>query len=185
MHPRPGNLRTVAEQIEQATGLRIEILGGVFVMSPTPRGTHAGTIRRLRRQIEPQLPAGLAPYEVSSIAMPGDEDDYCTPDLIVLPDSWDTDDEWLIDPDDTELAVEVISRSEKAQQIKHKNGWYSVAGVRVLLVVDPRCGRWDLYTHPRDGVYHGHLDGVYGDPIPLPAPFGFSLDSGCLPRYGH
>ncbi|WP_203217913.1 Uma2 family endonuclease [Nocardia terpenica] len=184
MHPRPGNLRAAAEQIERATGLRVEILGGHLVMSPTPRGKHAGTVRRLRKQIEAAIPAGLAPYEVSSVAMLGDADDYCTPDLVVLPDSWDQDDEWLADPRDVELALEVISKSEKAQEITDKNGWYSVAGVRVLLVVDPRFGRWTLYTHPRDGVYHGRLDGDYGDPIPLPEPFALNLDSGCLPRYG-
>lgn len=49
------------------------------------------------------MPAGLAAYEVTSIAMPGD-DDYCTPDLVVVPDAWDTDDEWLADPADVELA---------------------------------------------------------------------------------
>ena len=45
LHPRPGNLREVAEQIEASTGLRVEIIGGSLVMSPTPRGKHAGTIR--------------------------------------------------------------------------------------------------------------------------------------------
>ncbi|GAB2631074.1 Uma2 family endonuclease [Nocardia goodfellowii] len=184
MHPRPGNLRAVAEQIESATGLRVEILGGNLVMSPTPRGKHAGTIRRLRRQLEPRIPQGLAAYENSSIPMPDDEDDYCTPDLIVLPESWDDDDEWLADPADTELAVEVISKSEKARQITDKNGWCAAAGVKMLLVVDPRHGVWTLYTHPKDGVYHGKLDGDYGDAVTLPEPFALELDSGCLPRYG-
>ncbi|WP_218022489.1 Uma2 family endonuclease [Nocardia amamiensis] len=184
MHPRPGHLRAVAEQIERATGLRVEILGGSLVMSPTHRGKHAGTIRRLRQQIEARMPTGLAAYEVSSIQMPDDDDDYCTPDLVVLPEAWDDDDDWFADPHDVELAVEVISKTEKAQQITDKNGWYSAAGVCMLLSVDPRYGRWALYTHPKDGTYHGQLDGTYGDVIPLPEPFGFSLDSGCLPRYG-
>lgn len=58
MHPRPGNLRAVAEEIERATGLRAEILGGTLVMAPTPRGKHAGTVRRLRQQLEPRMPRG-------------------------------------------------------------------------------------------------------------------------------
>lgn len=152
-------------------------------MSPTPRGKHAGTIRRLRKQIEPRLIPGLAPYEVSSIPMGDDPDDYCTPDLIILPDAWDQDDEWLADPHDVELAVEVISKSEKTRQITDKNSWYAAAEVRTLLVVDPRHGRWTLFTHPRDGEYLGRLDGSYGDELPLPEPFGFSLDTGCLPTY--
>ncbi|MEC3913657.1 Uma2 family endonuclease [Nocardia sp. CDC160] len=183
MRPRPGNLRSVAEQIERATGLRVQILGGSLVMSPTPRGKHAGTILELREQLQPLLPAELKPYEVSSILMPADPDDYSTPDLVVLPKSWSDDDEWLADPGDVELAIEVISKSEKSKQISDKQGWYATAGVRTLLVVDPRYGRWTLFTHPKDGEYHGSLDGVYGDAVPLPEPFGFSLDTSSLPTY--
>lgn len=69
-------------------------------MSPTLRGKHAGTIRRLRVQIEPRLPEGLAPYEMSSVAIPEDPHDYATPDLTVLPVQWDEDDSWLTDPRD-------------------------------------------------------------------------------------
>lgn len=98
MHPRPGNLREVAEEIERATGLRVEILGGALVMSPTPRGKHAGSIRRLCQQLEASMPNGLAAYGVTSIAMPDDDDDYCTPDPVILPDTWDTDDDWSPTP---------------------------------------------------------------------------------------
>ncbi|KAF0845108.1 Uma2 family endonuclease [Nocardia caishijiensis] len=184
MHPRPGNLREVAEEIERATGLQVEILGGSLVMSPTPRGKHAGTIRRLRHQLESVMPEGLAAYEVTSIAMPGDTDDYCTPDLVVLPDSWDTDDEWLADPADVELAVEVISKSEKAHQITGKNGWYGAAGVRTLLVIDPRFGRWALYRDPDAGVYPDPVEGAFGDPLVLPEPLSTAVDTACLPLYG-
>lgn len=184
LHPRPGNLREVAEQIEASTGLRVEIIGGSLVMSPTPRGKHAGTIRRLRVQIEPRLPEGMAPYEMSSVAMPEDPDDYATPDLTVLPVEWDEDDSWLADPGDVALAVEVISQSEKAKDVTDKNGWYARAGVAVLLVLDPRTGRWALHTRPKDGEYHGRLDGVYGEAVDLPAPLPSSIDTGVLPRYG-
>ncbi|WP_308295530.1 Uma2 family endonuclease [Streptomyces sp. MUM 178J] len=184
LHPRPGNLREVAEQIEASTGLRVEIIGGSLVMSPTPRGKHAGTIRRLRIQIEPRLPASLAPYEMSSVALPEDPDDYATPHLTVLPVEWDEDDSWLADPGDVALAVEVISQSEKAKDITDKNGWYARAGVPVLLVLDPRTGRWSLHTRPKDGEYRGRLQGVYGEAVELPAPLPSPLDTGVLPRYG-
>ncbi|MFI2373341.1 Uma2 family endonuclease [Streptomyces sp. NPDC018833] len=182
--PRPGNLREVAEKIEAATGLRVQIVGGSLVMSPTPRGKHAGVIRRLRRQIDTAAPERLAAYEVSSIAMPGDLDDYVTPDLVVLPQDWDDDDDWLADPHDVELAVEVISRSEKARDISQKNDWYAVAGVRALLVVDPRHGTWALHTRPSNGSYQDTLPGKYGEEIPLPDPLALSVATGDLPRYG-
>ncbi|MFF7989861.1 hypothetical protein ACFZDG_08750 [Kitasatospora xanthocidica] len=37
---RPGTLRRTAEEIEQRTGLRIEIIGGTLLMSPPRRGKH-------------------------------------------------------------------------------------------------------------------------------------------------
>lgn len=52
--------------------------------------------------------------------MPGHLDDYATPDLVVLPEAWD-DDNWLADPADVELAVEVISQSEKARDISQRS----------------------------------------------------------------
>ncbi len=184
MSARPGNLRTVAEEIERATGLRVEILGGKLVMSPTPRGKHAGVIRRLRRQLEPVLPTGLGAYEVSSIAFPDDADDYCTPDLVLLPEEWDQDDDWLADPRDVELAVEVISTSERAKDIAGKGAWYAAAGVGLLLSIDPRRGLWALYSRPKGGEYQGVLHGEFGEDVPLPEPLGVVLDTAALPRYG-
>ncbi|MFD5075384.1 Uma2 family endonuclease [Streptomyces sp. NPDC058371] len=182
--PRPGNLREVAEKIEEATGLRVQVLGGNLVMSPTPRGKHAGAIRYLRRQIEQALPDGLGAYEVSSVMMPDDRDDYATPDLVVLPESWDIDDDWLADPLDVALAVEVISQSEKSKEIRDKADWYAVAGVAVLLVVDPRKGTWALHTHPDNGAYRDVLPGKYGEPVPLPDPLGLEVATDGFPVYG-
>ncbi|MFJ3791914.1 Uma2 family endonuclease [Kitasatospora sp. NPDC090091] len=181
---RPGRLRDAAEEIERSTGLRVQIIGGTLVMSPTPRGKHAGTVRRLRIQLEPGLPADLGAYEVSSISMPGNEEDYATPDLIVLPVDWDEDDEWLADPHDVALAVEVISNSEGVTSVATKTDWYATAGVAVLLAVDPRKGLWTLHTYPRDGAYQGVLRGKYGEPVPLSAPLPPELRTDGLPLYG-
>ncbi|MFC9249395.1 Uma2 family endonuclease [Streptomyces sp. NPDC057136] len=184
LRPRPGNLREIAEKIEEQTGLRVQVLGGSLVMSPTPRGKHAGTIRRLRLQLDPGLPAGLAAYEVSSVAMPDDPDDYATPDLIVLPEAWDDDDNWLADAADVELAVEVISQSEKARDIGQKNDWYAVAGVKALLVIDPRYGTWAVHLRPGNGTYQQVQRGKHGDDIALPPPLELTVATDSFPLYG-
>lgn len=183
--PRPGNLRQIAEKIEAATGLRVQIVGGKLVMSPTPRGKHAGVVKRLRRQLESAaLPEGLDVYEVSSIALPEDRDDYVTPDLILLPTEWEEDDDWLAAPEDTALAVEVISQSEKSREIRDKADWYAVAGVAVLLVLDPRNGTWALHTRPDNGAYQDVLPGKFGEPVPLPEPVGLAIATDEFPVYG-
>ncbi|MER6999102.1 Uma2 family endonuclease [Streptomyces sp. NPDC000410] len=180
----PGQLREVAEQIEEATGLRVQIVGGSLMMSPTPRGKHAGVVYRLEEAIRPHLPDSLVAAELASIEMPGDPDDYVTPDLTVCPAEFLESDDWLIDPEDVELAVEVISQSEKARDISQKNDWYAVAGVRALLVIDPRHGTWALRTRPADGRYEDVLPGKYGEDIPLPEPLSLTLATDRLPVYG-
>lgn len=183
--PRPGNLREVAEKIEELTGLRVQVLGGSLVMSPTPRGKHAGVIARLRRQLESALPEGLAAYEVSSIALPDDPDDYVTPDLIVLPEDWEDDDDWLAAPEDAALAVEVISKSEKSKEISDKADWYAGAAVAVLLVVDPRNGTWMLRMRPENGTYQDTVSGKYSEAVPLPEPIGVDIVTDGFPMYGN
>ncbi|MCZ4510477.1 Uma2 family endonuclease [Streptomyces sp. ActVer] len=181
---RPGNLREIAEKIENASGLRVQIVGGKLVMSPSPRGKHAGVVVRLRRQLEAVLPEGLGAYEMSSIALPEEPDDYVTPDLIVLPIEWEEDDDWLAAPEDAVLAMEVISQSEKSREIRDKADWYAVARVPVLLVVDPRKGTWALHTRPDNGAYQDVLPGKFGESVPLPAPLGFEVATDRFPLYG-
>ena len=182
--PRPGNLREIAEKIENASGLRVQIVGGKLVMSPSPRGKHAGVVVRLRRQLEAVLPEGLGAYEMSSIALPEEPDDYVTPDLIVLPIDWEEDDDWLAASEDAVLAMEVISQSEKSREIRDKADWYAVARVPVLLVVDPRKGTWALHTRPGNGAYQDVLPGKFGESVPLPAPLGFEVATDRFPLYG-
>jgi Uma2 family endonuclease len=180
-----GNLREAAEGIEKATGLRVQIVGGKLVMAPPRCGKHAGVILRLRRQLEgSSLPDRLGVYEASSIALPEDPDDYVTPDLIVLPREWMDDDEWLADPEDTALAVEVISQSEKSRDIRDKADWYAVARVPLLLVIDPRNATWALHSRPDNGAYQDVLPGKFGEPVPLPEPFGAEVGTGDFPVYG-
>ena len=182
--PRPGNLREVAEKIEEATGLRVQVLGGKLVMSPTPRGKHAKVIYLLEQVIRPQLPPELVAVEMSSIEMPDEPDDYVTPDLLVCPCDFLESDDWLLDPRDIEVAVEVISQSEKAREIRDKTDWYAVAGVAALLVIDPRKGTWALHTRPDNGAYRDVLPGKFGEFVPLPPPLGFEVATDRFPLYG-
>ncbi|WP_425473294.1 Uma2 family endonuclease [Streptomyces montanus] len=105
-------------------------------------------------------------------------------DLIVLPMEWEDDDDWLAAPEDAALAVEVISQPEKSREIRDKADWYAVAGVAVLLVVDPRKGTWALHTHPDNGAYRDVLPGKFGEPVPLPPPLAFEVATDRFRLYG-
>jgi Uma2 family endonuclease len=116
--------------------------------------------------------------------MPDDPDDYVTPDLLVCPVEFLDSDDWLLDPRDIEIAVEVISQSEKSREVRDKMDWYAVAGVAVLLVIDPRKGVWALHTRPAKGAYQHTLPGKFGESVPLPAPLGFEAMTDGFPVYG-
>ncbi|MEV3856299.1 Uma2 family endonuclease [Streptomyces sp. NPDC050095] len=187
-HPIPvrrGHLRDAAEKIEQATGMRVEIVGGKLVMSPSPSGKHAGIVIDLRDAIRPGLAPDREAYENVSVPMPDDPDDYTTPDLTIGPRAFKETDDWLLDADAVDLAVEVISPSERLKGINEKTEWYAAAGVARLLQVDPRTGTWALFTRPsgEDG-YQGVIHGKYGEAVPLSADLGGELGTGGLPVYG-
>jgi Uma2 family endonuclease len=168
-------LRRAAEAAEEASGLRAEIIRGVLMMSPTPRGQHAGIINVIAKQLYTQLPDHLDAFQVASVCMPGDPDDYATPDLLVCDEGFGHSPEWLADPGDVELVVEVVSRSNSTKDTREMVAWYADAAVPAYLLVDPRNGSWTLYTVPRDGEYQGMRRGKYGEDVDLPDGPGSGL----------
>lgn len=180
---RRGHLREAAEKIEQATGMRVEIIGGKLVMSPSPSGKHAGTVIDLRDAIRPGLAATYEAYENVSVPMPDDPDDYATPDLTIGPRAFKEEDGWLLDADAVALAVEVISPSERLRGI-NETAWYAAAGIARLLQIDPRTGTWSLFSRPSEGEYKGVVHGKFGEYVPLPANLGGDLPTSGLPLYG-
>ncbi|MGP3927297.1 Uma2 family endonuclease [Streptomyces sp. 8N616] len=175
-------LRKAAEAAEEATGLRAEIIRGVLMMSPTPRGKHAGIINALYDQLRPAVPDHLRPFQVASVAMPGDPDDYATPGLLVCDAGFGESDDWLADPGDVDLVVEVVSKGNSTKDTRDMVGWYADAGVPAYLLVDPRDGTWTLYTVPREGAYQGVLHGLYGETVAVPR-LDVEIETGGFARY--
>ncbi|QKW11043.1 Uma2 family endonuclease [Streptomyces sp. NA04227] len=175
-------MRRAAEAAEAASGLRAEIIRGVLMMSPALRGKHAGIINDLYDQLRPALPSHLRPYQVASMPMPGEPDDYATPDLLVCDRGFGESDDWLADPGDVELTVEVVSKGNSTKDTRDMVGWYADAGVPAYLLIDPRDGSWTLYTIPRAGEYQGRRHGSYGEDAEIPG-LGVKITTGHLPTY--
>jgi Uma2 family endonuclease len=58
------------------------------------------------------------------------------------------------------------------------------AGVPLYLLVDQEPGEWTLFALPEGWQrYQVAAAGKYGEPVPLPAPFGFELATADWPRY--
>ncbi|MER6050299.1 Uma2 family endonuclease [Streptomyces sp. NPDC001793] len=175
-------LRKAAEVAEEASGLRAEIIRGVLMLSPTRRGKHAGIVNDLCDQLRPALPSHLSAFQASSVPLPGDPDDYATPDLLVCDAGFGESDEWLADPGDVELVVEVVSKGNSTKDTRDMVAWYADASIPVYLLVDPRDGTWTVYSVPRGGEYQGRRHGLYGEDVEVPG-LGVKITTGNLARY--
>ena len=115
------------------------------MMSPTPRGKHAGIINELYDHLRPALPDHLRPYQAASVSMPDDRDDYATPDLLVCDAGFGESDEWLLDPGDVELVCEVVSKGNSSKDTSEMVGWYADAVITDIPV----------YRHAYEAIANG------------------------------
>jgi Uma2 family endonuclease len=61
---------------------------------------------------------------------------------------------------------------------------YAKAGVPLYLLVDQEPGEWTLFALAEGWQrYQVAAAGKYGEPVPLPAPFGFEIATADWPRY--
>jgi Putative restriction endonuclease len=65
-----------------------------------------------------------------------------------------------------------------------KPKWYAEGGVPLYLLVDQEQGSWTLHQLIEDWPkYQIASSGKYGEPIELPAPFGFAIPTDKWPAY--
>ncbi|WP_017596092.1 Uma2 family endonuclease [Nocardiopsis potens] len=180
------SLRTVAEKTAEMLpdGYRVEILGGSIVVSPTPSALHGTVVSRVHRQLVTRLPDDLECYQVVSIGEHGQNADYVTPDLAVMPVEA-AEDHWLIHPEAFCFVMEVVSRSNAETDIKLKPQVYAGMEIPLFLLVDPRDGSIVLHSNPREGAYQAISRMKFGDTVVLPAPLkDVEIETEGLPRYG-
>lgn len=172
---RSQRARKVLEQLDRFEDYRVEVIRGTIVMSPTPRVKHAGMVRKMFRQFDQQVSKDLVAEQVVSVNSAKLGEDHTVPDLVVLPADWEDSDEWLVPAEEVELVAEVVSVSNATSDTVDKPKWYAEAGIPLYLLVDPRKGTWRLHSEPTEGVYSVIRDGGFGQEIPLPKPFDFTL----------
>ncbi|QKW51597.1 Uma2 family endonuclease [Streptomyces buecherae] len=175
-------LRRAAEAAEEASAPRVETIRGALVATPPPRGKHAGIINAVAKQLLGSLPAHLDAFQVASVSLPDDADDYATPDLMVCDAAFGESDDWLADPADVELVVEAVSKGNSTKDTRDMVTWYADAGIPAYLLIDPRDGTWALRTAPRDGEFPGSLRGRFGEGVEL-AALGLKIANDGFVRY--
>ncbi|MFJ1545054.1 Uma2 family endonuclease [Streptomyces sp. NPDC088246] len=192
-HPCDGEpeslLETANSLMEQHPGYRVEIIGGVITVAPSPDATHA---RVLTKTMRPFITAGLDDGEAEVLQgiglwLPGGPEDYAIPDLAVV--DADLDDHLVenncYDPAVFRLVLEVTS-SNYNNDLRNKVVAYAEAKIPVYVIVDRKHGRVHVLTDPMGGGYDSHEVYAPGQTVTLPDAIGapVTLDVAELIRAG-
>ncbi|MFE7041881.1 Uma2 family endonuclease [Streptomyces atratus] len=192
-HPCDGEpeslLDTANSLMEQHPGYRVEIIGGVITVAPSPDAPHARVLTKIMR---PFINADLDDGETEVLQgigmwLPSGPEDYAIPDLAVV----DADlDEHLVenncyDPAVFRLALEVTS-SNYNNDLRNKVVAYAEAKIPVYVIVDRKHGRVHVLTEPMGGGYDSHEVYAPGQTVTLPDSIGapVTLDVDELIRAG-
>ncbi|MEV7612333.1 Uma2 family endonuclease [Streptomyces sp. NPDC089799] len=161
--------------MERNPGYRVEIIGGVIVVTPPADVAHSRGLTKLMR---PFLAAGLDDGETElhqgiGLWLPAGPSDYAIPDLCVV----DADiDEYLVEnncyePSAFRLVLEVTS-SNYQNDLRAKVTAYANAKVPVYVIVDRKHNRLHVLTEPAQDEYATHRVHAPGELVTLPESIG-------------
>ncbi|MFD0269895.1 Uma2 family endonuclease [Streptomyces sp. NPDC127106] len=161
--------------MERNPGYRVEIIGGVIVVTPPADVAHSRAIKKLDR---PFLAAGLDEggsevHQGIGLWLPAGPSDYAIPDLCVV----DADiDEYLVEnncyePSVFRLVLEVTS-SNYQNDLRGKVTAYGNAKIPVYVIVDRKHHRLHVLTDPVADGYATHRIHAPGELVTLPESIG-------------
>jgi Uma2 family endonuclease len=185
---RETDLRRLADQMLETRKVEYVDEGVLLVMNPSGFED---------RQIVESIVDGLKKAYYTSVTgvrwkthsenfqwdLPDDSRRFYIPDLVVVhPDARTREEERAA----IALVVEVTSPTSPDTVLNDratKPREYAKAGVPLYLLVDQERGEWTLFGLAEGWQrYQVAAGGKYGEPVPLPAPFGFAVETD-WPRY--
>ncbi len=173
------HLRDFADHFEPPAPFspHVEISNGQLVIMMSPSGAHDLNAMRITKQLDRQLPAGLAAY-TADIEHPLAAK-LRRPDVVVLEEEAMRT-TGAVNAEAVTLVVEVVSPSNPENDYVDKLRDYPVMGIPHYLIVDPRDGTCVHHWDPKAGAYHNTVHYVFGDTVPLDR---WSLDTTALIPY--
>ncbi|MFI1256009.1 Uma2 family endonuclease [Streptomyces netropsis] len=160
-------------------GYRVEIIEGEIVLNPQ-RKVHATIIRRLNRALEEARGSEANILWDVRIDFPGVLNGYA-PDVALVKDDAEEDDEGRHDYRDVEFVAEVVSRGSRRDDYDAKLTVYAESGVPTYVIADPKKATVHVFSEPRDGAYADVTTYTFGEKFTLPFP-EITIDTAGWPR---
>jgi Uma2 family endonuclease len=175
------SVETAFERLSAAAplGWRVELIEGEICVTPPANGEHEGIVSRLNRQIIRKDPDDfLFTYTGIGLNVPGaSKTGHVVPDLVVAPDGCFDDEKQWHDSLPVLLVAEVTSPGTADRDRDKKIRGYARAGIPIYLLIDREEAEVVVYSEPSDDDYTQAPKHKLGLTVPLPAPFGFELDT--------
>ncbi|WP_328357933.1 Uma2 family endonuclease [Streptomyces sp. NBC_00457] len=177
-----GELGAYAEQLEGAWSVEIGPSGPILAMM-CPSKRHEGTVRRIRNQLDAQLPATHPGY----ICENGPEIEHPAlarmrrPDAVVIPEDVLDEEGLAVDAAHVLAVIEIVSPSSPGIDYSEKLTEYPAMGIAHYMIVDPRTGTIEVHSGPCKDHYGSKEPYIYGDSV----PFGpWTVETSAFRRYG-
>jgi Uma2 family endonuclease len=168
-------------ELEPPDGVRVELIDGELVVSPTASIKHSAAVsalifqvleiaRRHDWEVHTNLTVRISPTKERLI-----------PDLMIAPRAAPAFSEWELLSPDVLLVAEVVSPSSRRRDREVKRRAYAQGQVPLYLLIDRFTSppSVTLFSEPRlDG--YAQQQTTAGQPLRLPEPFGIDLDTGRL-----
>lgn len=162
--------------LETPEGFKAELIEGEIVVTPPPDGEHETVIGRIVWQIARQCPADLDFGPGKGLIVPTGrfipDGTFTEPGAMLGRESWS-------EPDGVLMVLEVTSTRPQKDREQKRRG-YAAAGIPCYLLVDRQRNELVLHSAPLHGDYSRTDRVSVGDPLELPEPFGFTLETGKL-----
>ena len=168
----PQSLEAVMDELELPLGYKAELIEGEISVVPPPNGEHEAFFVQLNYEFHRQ--GGWRVSGGTGLITPLGR---FIPDLTVarreffLPAPQD---HWR-HPEGVELVAEITSSNPSNDRDAKRRG-YAAAGIPLYLLVDRANKQTILFSQPQRGDYRGRDFRPITGPVPLPAPFDFTLE---------
>lgn len=178
--PAEGLLETFLS-LDTPEGFRAELIEGEIVVTPPPDGDHEKYISRVVRQVikrsrvDMDFSGNKGLKLVSGGACPKN---HAIPDVTfgaVELDLFGNADPWM-PCEGVAMVLEVTSTKPEADR-EVKRRCYAREGIPLYLLVDRETAMVTLFSEPQKDDYRRLLKRSFGDPLSLPQPFAFELDT--------
>jgi Uma2 family endonuclease len=162
----------------------LEFLNGRIGDKKVPDGDHGEIIKWVQRHCMQHRPE-LWLYPEQGLVVEAYRKGRARPDGVLAPDEYFAGHGEWSDADGVLMTVEVTShdRDTDTRDRKEKPAAYAEVGIPVYLLVDRTSDTVTVHSSP-DGSRYRHTHTVpFGEPVELPDPVGFTLDTAKFKNY--